>query len=158
MAVTNAGGSGSTKQIVVDTNPVHKAGQDICKSASDLDSYVNGRPGRWTDFQSLVAPLPMCLSNDFNNFYNNHKPKLDDLIKNRNKIGQTLQQSATLWEFQEAVTAKNFGGPNIYGENSYYTPYDQPGRLNMTPPQLPGEPDRTPNDNPDTVPNGAPIS
>jgi hypothetical protein len=112
---------GSGTPIVVDTEVVHQAGRAISKNAQDLQDYLTVKPNQWNVFHTHVAELPGCLRNDFESFYNSQKPLMDKLIGNRGKIGQTLQQAASLWEFQEMVTAKSFDGPNIYAENPYYS-------------------------------------
>lgn len=131
MPVANSSGAGDP--ITVDTETVHQAGRAVCKSVQDFQDYLTVKPNQWNVFQTHVTSLPACLRSDFQGFYNSQKPLMDKLIENRDKIGQTLQQAASLWEFQEMVTAKNFAGPDIYAENTYFSPNESKS-TNLQPP------------------------
>ena len=142
------GPAGNPDQVAIQTDTVQQAGKNIyddVQGPGGLKDYIDGQ---WKNFQSEVTDpnLPMCLRNDFNNFQDSHKPKLDKWIENRTKIAQTLQQSATLWDFQEAVTAQNFNGPNIYSNNNYYTSPNETNPTNVEPPLVPGEPPKISSD------------
>jgi hypothetical protein len=111
-------GAHNGDEIVVETLLVHEAGQKITKDAQDLQTKIENEWGKyWTQLNKVTA---VCLYNDFDSFRTQQTPLTQKAIDNRIKIGQTLQNSATLYEFQEKVNAKRFDGPNIYAENNYY--------------------------------------
>lgn len=119
----------SSDTITVSPDDVHRAGQNITKDAQDLENYMTLK---WVEYINQEGLVPaMCLRNDFDTFYNQQKPLTTKAIENRIKIGQTLQDSSTLAEFQDKVTAKSFDGPNIYAEHNYYPSSDatEPGSL-----------------------------
>lgn len=128
-------------QVVIKTDTVQQAGTNIYNSVQGQGGLKDYIDGQWKNFHAAVTDsnLPICLCNDFNNFYNNHKPKLDQWIENRTRIAQTLEQSATLWDFQETVTTKSFSGPNIYAGtgNSYFASPNETNPANVEPPQVP---------------------
>ena len=118
----NSDGSNSGDTIKVDTPTVEGTGHAITQDAQDLQRYMTDE---WAKYNIQNGSVPaMCLRNDFDTIYNQQKPLTAKAIENRIKIGETLEQSSTLWEFQEAVTAQGFDGPNIYKENNYYGPND----------------------------------
>lgn len=125
---------GSGETLPVDANPVRLAGQTIIQDSQDLQTYMTNE---WHEFEIQANLVPaMCLRNDLHTFYTNQEPLTQKAIENRIKIGQTLEKSATLWDFQETVTAQNFDGLNIYAENHYYPSSDptEPGSLQQPAP------------------------
>jgi hypothetical protein len=104
-------------ELVVETLHVHEAGQKITKDAQDLQTKIENEWGKYCT-QACQVPAA-CLLKDFDTFRMQQQPLTLQAINNRIKIGQTLQNSATLYEFQEKVNAKHFDGPNIYAENNY---------------------------------------
>lgn len=118
----------SGDKIVVKTLSVHEAGQQITKDAQDLQTKITNEWGNYHIQLNRVTAV--CLYNDFDTFRTQQAPLTQKAIDNRIKIGQTLQNSATLWDFHEKVTAKRFDGPNIYAENNYY-PNDNTNPANL---------------------------
>lgn len=110
--------TGNAKNTVtINTISVQQAGTTITKDAQE---FQKDRENEWTTYSCQTGLVPaMCLRNDFDAFYDQQKPLARKVIENRIKIGQTLAKAASLWDFQETVTAKSFDGPNIYQENPY---------------------------------------
>jgi REP element-mobilizing transposase RayT len=113
----------------VGENPVRLTGETITQDAHDLQTYMQNA---WEQYDVQAGLVPAkCLRNDLHTFHTNQEPLTQKAIANRIIIGQTLEKSATLSDFQETVTAQNFDGPNVYSENHYYPSSDptEPGSL-----------------------------
>ncbi len=127
-------GSGARPTVVYNTISIHQAGVAITNDAQALQKDIDNA---WTTYSGETGMVPaMCIRNDFDTFYNQQKPLTSKATDNRIKIGQTLAKSATLVDFQEAVTAKSFGGPNIYQENA---PKDNPNNIEAGSLRQPGK-------------------
>lgn len=108
---------GSHNTITVNTLSIHEAGQKITQDAQALQTTMMNT---WGAYNSETGRLSArCLQQDFDALRTQLEPLTSKAIENRIKIGQTLAKSATLWDFQETVTAQGFDGPNIYHENPY---------------------------------------